>query len=106
MRLKIYPKVSRDTAIKMVFDDYGRHYTIRLAGSPLLITEQLYKNLGGETFLESYYKFIENNLSDEWELEKLNEATRLTKLFINTLIWIWDRGRSPIVVYADDYIDR
>jgi len=105
MKTKIYPRVSMDTAIKFIFDDEWRHYTMRLAGQPLLLTEQFYKDLWWTAFLENYYKYLENNLQDEEECNRLSEAIRLTKLFINSLVAIGDRWRSPFVVYADDYIN-
>ena len=106
MKIKIYPKVAMDTAIKFLFDDEGRHYTIRLAWQPLLLTEQFYKNLGGEAFLENYYKFLENSELDEEERTRFTEAIKLTKLVINSLVAIGDRWRSPFVVYADDFLQK
>lgn len=106
MKTKIYPRVSVDTAIKFVFDDEWRHYTIRLAWQPLFLTEQLYKDFWWTTFLESYSKYLDSSLDDEKEIEMIKQAIKLTKTFTDAMARIWDRWRSPIVIYADDYMNK
>ena len=107
MKKKIYPKVWYDTSIKFIFDDDWRHYTIRFAWQPSILTEQFYKSLWWDTFLESYNKFINDPKSlDKTETKKIKESIELTKQVTNILVAIGDRWRSPFAIYADDFIEN
>jgi len=108
MRKKIYPKVDKDTAIKFWFNDNERHYTIRFAWNPLFIIEFLYNDLGWKDFMATYRKVEHNDLEnlDKTDMDILAQAISLSRKFLSTLEAIGEANKSPLVVYADDYIEK
>ena len=98
---KIYPKVKTEKGLAFLFKDWNKSYLIKFAWNPMLLIEQIYIDMGWENFMENY------KLAKEWKLEwdalelmqaSVDSAKLICKFFKN----IWDRKKSPFVVYVSD----
>ncbi len=89
---KIYLKTSYDTwGIKFYFDDQDMHYTLRFAGNPILILEEMYNYLGWPgTFGKGDY-----------DKDLAKEAIEYTETFLTLMRDISARWMSPLVVYKN-----
>ncbi len=88
MNNKIYPKTGQDDwGIKFFFDHLDTHYTIRLAGKPILLLEETYR-----------YLWWEGKFEDK---QIYKEAAETVEHFLTILQDISRRGKSPFVIYPN-----
>lgn len=97
--MKLYPKKGYKWGINFHFklDDYW--FSIKFAGNPLIVIEQLYKDAGWEDFMRVYEtaKFNPQDLKQE-ERDRLQFAVATTEVFLKALS---NAAKAPIVVYTN-----
>lgn len=98
---KIYPRVKTEKWLAFLFKDWNKSYLIKFAWNPMLLIEQIYIDMGWENFMSNYKLAKQWKL--EWtDLELMQSAVDTAKLICNFFKNIWDRKKSPFVVYVSD----
>lgn len=98
--MKIIPEKWVDSSINFKFKYKNCRFTIRFAGRPLIILEQLYKDAGGEDFKRVYElaKATPEALTPK-EMKAFKYAYNTTKAVLNALN---NSELSPLVIYVRD----
>lgn len=99
---KIYPKVKTEKWLAFLFKDWNKSYLIKFAWKPMLLIQQIYEDMGWEDFMENYKLAKAGKLEDENVKSTLQWAIDAAKLICNFFKHIWDKGKSPFVVYVSD----
>ena len=97
--MKLYPKKGYKDWINFHFKLNNYWFSIKFAGNPLIVIEQLYKDAGGEDFARVYEtaKTEPNKLTTE-EKDRLQFAVATTEVFLKALS---NASKSPLVVYTN-----
>lgn len=97
--MKLYPKKGYKWGINFHFKLDDTRFSIKFAGNPLIVIEQLYIDAWGEDFKRVYEtaKLSPNDLTKE-ERDRLQFAVATTEVFLQALS---NATKSPIVVYTN-----
>ena len=97
--MKLYPKRGYKDGINFHFKLDDNWFSIKFAGNPLIILEQLYIDAGWEDFHRVYEvaKTEPSKLTPE-EKDRLQFAVTTTEVFLKALS---NASKSPIVVYTN-----
>lgn len=97
--MKLYPKRGYKDGINFHFKLDDNWFSIKFAGNPLIVIEQLYKDAWWEDFARVYEtaKLEPNKLQPE-EKDRLQFAIATTEVFLKALS---NASKSPVVVYTN-----
>ena len=97
--MKLYPKKGYKGWINFHFKLDNYWFSVKFAGNPLIVIEQLYKDAWWEDFHKAYEtaKTEPDKLTQE-EKDKLQFAITTTEVFLQALS---NTTKSPIVVYTN-----
>ena len=97
--MKLYPKKGYKGWINFHFKLDDNWFSIKFAGNPLIVIEQLYIDAWWEDFKRVYEtaKTEPNKLTKE-EKDRLQFAVATTEVFLQALS---NTSKSPIVVYTN-----
>lgn len=98
--MKIIPEKSIDSSINFKFKYKNCRFTIRFAGRPLILLEQLYIDAWGKDFQRVYElaKTTPDKLTPK-EMKAFKYAYNTTKAVLNALN---NSVLSPLVIYVRD----
>ena len=98
-QMKLYPKKGYKGWINFHFKLDNYWFSVKFAGNPLIVSEQLYKDAWWEDFHKAYEtaKTEPDKLTQE-EKDKLQFAIATTEVFLQALS---NTTKSPIVVYTN-----
>lgn len=98
-QMKLYPKKGYKGWINFHFKLDNYWFSVKFAGNPLIVIEQLYKDAWWEDFHKAYEtaKTEPDKLTQE-EKDKLQFAIATTEVFLQALS---NTTKSPIVVYTN-----
>ena len=97
--MKLYPKKGYKGWINFHFKLDNNWFSIKFAGNPLIVIEQLYIDAGWEDFKRVYEtaKLNPQDLNED-ERDRLQFAVATTEVFLQALS---NATKSPVVVYTN-----